>query len=63
MQQERKIPFLVPWTGGDKASNADFILRRSHHHNPLNPLNPLNLLNLSFPVYLYLPFCDTINQL
>ena len=45
MQQERKIPSLVPWTGGDKASNADFILRRSRHHNPLNPLNLLNLLN------------------
>ena len=45
MQQERKIPSLVLWTGGDKASNADFILRRSRHHNPLNPLNPLNLLN------------------
>ena len=45
MQQEKKIPSLAPWTGGDKAPNADFILRRSRHHNPLNPLNPLNLLN------------------
>ena len=42
MQQERKIPSLVPWIGGDKASNADFILRRSRHHNPLNLLNLLN---------------------